>query len=163
MILRMPSHRTSLLCLVLALAFLPLLTGCRRNISGYYVASDKSAVLFLEVAQTSDNHLTGQLDSHVLKPNGGIEQNSVAVRGSVYGENVTIQGSDLFGSKSFVLSGTLSKNELTGAGAAGPLRFSRVPPSEFQAKLAELRMRSLTIVQQKPLPPHATTSGADPR
>jgi len=127
-----------------------LLVGCHRSISGAYLASDKSAVVWLQVVRTPDNHLTGQIAATALKPNGSIEQNSASVIGVVDGENVTIQGSRFFGLESFVLSGTLNGNVLTLTGAQSvPLSFTRSTPAEFQAKVAELNARSQTISQAK--------------
>ena len=127
-----------------------LMAGCHSNISGSYLASDNSAVVWLQVVRTPDNHLTGQIATNVLKPDGTIEQNSVSITGAVDGENVTIQGSRFFGLESFVLSGTLSGNVLTLTGAQSvPLTFTRSTPAEFQAKVAELNARSQSITQAK--------------
>ena len=127
-----------------------LMAGCHSNISGAYLASDKSAMVWLQVVRTPDNHLTGQIATNVLKPDGTIEQNSVSITGAVDGENVTIQGSRFFGLESFVLSGTLSGNVLTLTGAQSvPLTFTRSTPAEFQAKVAELNARSQSITQAK--------------
>jgi hypothetical protein len=127
-----------------------LTVGCHSNISGSYLASDDSAVIWLQVVRTPDNHLTGQLAANVLKPDGTIEQNSALVTGAVDGENVTIQGSRFFGLESFVLSGTLNGNVLTLTGAQSvPLTFARSTSAEFQAKVADLNVRSKSIVQAK--------------
>ena len=143
-------RNVGLLGLMLACASLPLVTGCQRNISGSYLASDNSAVLWLQVVRTPDNHLTGQLAANVLKPDGSIEQNSAPVSGAVDGENVTIQGSRFFGLESFVLSGTLKGNMLTLTGAQSvPLIFTRSTSSEFQAKVSELNARSQSIIHAK--------------
>jgi hypothetical protein len=134
-------------CVVFAVVSM---AGCHSNISGSYLTSDNSAVIWLQVVRTPDNHLTGQLVANVLKPDGTIEWNSVPIAGAVDGENVTIQGSRFFGLESFVLSGTLNGNVLTLTGAqSAPLTFRRSPPSEFQAKVAELNARSQTIIQAK--------------
>jgi hypothetical protein len=126
------------------------MAGCHSNISGAYLASDKSAMVWLQVVRTPDNHLTGQIAANVLKPDGTIEQNSVSITGAVDGENVTIQGSRFFGLESFVLSGTLSGNVLTLTGAQSvPLTFKRSTPAEFQAKVAALHARSQSIIQAK--------------
>jgi hypothetical protein len=126
------------------------MAGCHSNISGAYLASDKSAMVWLQVVRTPDNHLTGQIAANVLKPDGTIEQNSVSITGAVDGENVTIQGSRFFGLESFVLSGTLSGNVLTLTGAQSvPLTFTRSTPAEFQAKVAALHARSQSIIQAK--------------
>ena len=127
-----------------------LMAGCHSNISGSYLASDNSAVVWLQVVRTPDSHLTGQIATNVLKPDGTIEQNSVSITGAVDGENVTIQGSRFFGLESFVLSGTLSGKVLTLTGAQSiPLTFTRSTPAEFQAKVAALNARSQSITQAK--------------
>ncbi len=135
---------------VYAAVAVALMAGCQRNISGSYLASDKSAVIWLQVVRTPDNHLTGQLAENVLKADGTTEQNSASVTGAVDGENVIIQGSRFFGLESFVLSGTLRGNALTLTGAQSvPLTFTASTPAEFQAKLAELSARSQGIIQAK--------------
>jgi hypothetical protein len=127
-----------------------LLSGCHQNISGSYIASDKSTVASLQVVRTPDNHLTGQLSASTLRPDGTIDRNSVSITGAVDGENVTIQGSRFFGLESFVLSGTLNGNELTLTGAQSvPLVFTRSTASEIQAKLAELNAQYQTTAQVK--------------
>ena len=127
-----------------------LMAGCHSNISGSYLASDSSAVVWLQVVRTPDDHLTGQIATNVLKPDGTIEQNSVSISGAVDGENLTNQGSRFFGLESFVLSGTLSGNVLTLTGAQSvPLTFTRSTPAEFQAKVAALNARSKSTIQAK--------------
>jgi hypothetical protein len=129
---------------------LVLMTGCHNNISGSYLAGDKSAVVWLQIVRTPDNHLTGQMAANILKPDGTIEQNSASITGAVDGENVTIQGSRFFGLESFVLSGMLSGNVLTLTGAQStPLTFTRSTSDEFQARIAELNARSQSIIQAK--------------
>jgi len=124
------------------------MAGCHRNISGSYLASDKSAVVWLQVVRTPDNHLTGQMAETVLKPDGTIQQNSVSITGAVDGEDVTIQGSRFFGLESFVLSGTLNGNVLTLTGAQSvPLTFTRSTPAEVQTKVAELNAQSQSIIK----------------
>jgi hypothetical protein len=53
-----------LLCasLLSALA-LASIAGCRKDISGGYLASDQHSVVWLQVVRTADNHLTGSLAS----------------------------------------------------------------------------------------------------
>jgi len=148
--LTMRAYKVGLWGVMLACASLSLVTGCQRNISGSYLASDNSAVLWLQVVRTPDNHLTGQLAANVLKQDGSVEQNSVPISGAVDGENVTVQGSRFFGLESFVLSGTLRGNVLTLTGAQSvPLTFTRSTSSEFQAKVSELNTRSQSIIRAK--------------
>lgn len=148
--LTMRTYKLGLWSVMVACASLSLVTGCQRNISGSYLAGDNSAVLWLQIVRTPDNHLTGQLAANVLKPDGSVEQNSVPVTGAVDGENVTIQGSRFFGLESFVLSGTLRGNVLTLTGAQSvPLTFTRSTSPEFQARVSELNARSQSIIHAK--------------
>jgi len=101
-------------CVVLSVLFAALvLSGCRRKISGSYLASDKVAVCWLQLVRTPDNHLTGQIVLSTLKPDGQIEHQSVALTGPVNGENVTLTGSGFLALASATLSGTFDANSLT--------------------------------------------------
>lgn len=135
------------MALLCGVAVVLIMAGCHRNISGSYLASDKSAVVWLQVVRTPDNHLTGQMAATFLKPDGSVEQNSAPISGAVDGENVTIQGSRFFGLESFAFSGTLNGNVLTLTGAQSiPLTFTRSTLSEFQGKVAELNAQSQAII-----------------
>jgi hypothetical protein len=125
-----------------------MIAGCHRNISGSYLSSDKSAVIWLQVVRTPDNHLTGQMAATALKPDGSMEQNSAPITGAVDGEDVTISGSRFFGLESFTFSGTLKGDKLTLTGAqSAPMVFTRSSLAEFQAANAELNARSQTIIK----------------
>ena len=56
------------------LAVVLLMTGCQRNVSGFYLSSDKNTVVWLQIVRTPDNRLSGQLAASVLKRDGSIEQ-----------------------------------------------------------------------------------------
>jgi len=86
--------RRSSLCVI---AVFVLLTGRKQDISGTYLASDNSTVVWLQLVRTPDNHLTGQLAASVVKPDGSIDRKSASITGAVDGENVTLSGSRLFG------------------------------------------------------------------
>ena len=132
------------------LSVLCLLCACHRNISGSYLASDNGAVCWLEVVRTPDRHLTGQLASSVLKPDGQIEQTAATVTGAIDGENVTISGSGFLGLSEFTLSGTLDWNTLTLTGAQPiPISFKRATVGEFQSAESALNTRSQAILKEK--------------
>jgi hypothetical protein len=126
------------------------LAGCRQNISGSYLASDKSAVCWLQLVRTPDNHLTGQLAASVLKPDGSIERNTTSVTGAVDGENVSLSGSGILGLQSFTLAGTLDGGTLTLSGAQSvPMTLKRSTLATYQAQLADLNNRAQGIVKEK--------------
>jgi hypothetical protein len=133
----------------LTLAFC-LLNGCHRNISGSYLASDSGAVCWLQMVRTPDNHLTGQLATSFLKPDGHIEQTNATVNGAIDGENVTISGSGFLGLSEFTLSGTQDRNTLTLTGAQPiPISFRRSTVAEFQSAESALNTRSQAILKAK--------------
>jgi hypothetical protein len=130
----------------LALVF--VIVGCSHNISGSYLASDKNAVVWLQIVRTPDNHLTGQMAATVLQPNGSIERNSAPITGAVDGENVTISGSRFFGLESFTFSGTLKGDTLTLSGAqSSPLILARSTLAKFQTAETELTDHSQSVIK----------------
>lgn len=127
-----------------------LLAGCQRNISGAWLASDQSSVVWLQVVRTPDNHLTGQLASSVLKPDGSIERDSVQVTGAVDGENVTLSANRFLGLETVTLAGTLHGNTLTLTGGQSiPVTFKRSSLSDYQAQETALNARSQSIAHAK--------------
>jgi hypothetical protein len=129
------------------LAVVFMIAGCSHNISGSYLASDKNAVLWLQMVRTPDNHLTGQITETLIQPNGSIERNSAPITGAVDGENVTISGSRFFGLESFTLSGTLNGDALTLSGAqSSPLVLARSTLAKFQAADTELTDHSQSVI-----------------
>lgn len=136
-------HRFALCCL----AALVLLIGCKKDVSGSYLVNDNVAVCWLQVVRTPDDHLTGQLVSSVLKPDGKIDHESVSLGGAVNGENVTLTGGGLFGLSTTTLSGTFDGNTLTLTGVQlTPVTLKRATLSDYQAQLAEQTKRSDAII-----------------
>lgn len=132
------------------LAALVLLTGCKKDVSGSYLADDKVAVCWLQLVRTPDDHLTGQIVSSVLKPDGKIEHGSVSLTGAVNGENVTLTGSGFLGMATTTLSGTFDGNSLTLTGVQSmPVALKRATLTDYQAKLGEQTTRSQAIISAK--------------
>jgi len=139
-------NRLALCCL----AALVLLTGCKKDVSGSYLADDKTAVCWLQLVRTPDAHLTGQIVSSVLKPDGKIEHGSVSLTGAVNGENVTLTGGGFLGMPSITLSGTFDSNSLTLTGVQStPVTLKRGTLADYQAKLREQTTRSQAVISAR--------------
>lgn len=131
-------------------ATLCLLFACRRNISGSYLATDGSAVCWLQVVRTPDNRLSGQISGSRLADDGSIQRTSTTISGAVDGENVTISGSRFLGLESIALSGTLNGDTLTLTGRQSiPVIFRRAELSDFQRSEAVLTSHSQSIIAAK--------------
>ena len=129
------------------IAAVVLLSGCRRDISGTYLASDRSAVCWLQLVRTPDNHLTGQLVASVLGQDGKVERSSISLTGAVGGGNVTLTGSRFLGLQTTTLSGTLDGNTLTLTEMqAMPVILKRSTLRNSQTQLNELNNRSQAIL-----------------
>jgi len=140
----------SRLC-ICVLATLSLLCGCQRDISGTYLASDKTAVMWLQLVRTPDDHLTGQLSLSKLNTDGKIEYNSASLAGAIGGENVTLSGSGAFGLQTFTFSGILVGNRLTFSGSNDPTPFVliRSEMADYQKQLGNLNALSQAILAAK--------------
>jgi len=134
-----------------ALIGLLTITGCHRDISGSYLASDKSGVMWLQLVRTPDNHLNGELATALLRPDGTVDRQSISVTGAVDGENVTISASRFLGLESVELSGTLRGDTLTltSAGQTSPSILNRARLSDYQAAMKTLDSQSQGILAAK--------------
>jgi hypothetical protein len=101
-------NRFALCCLVAS----ALLTGCKKDVSGSYLADDRVAVCWLQLVRTPDDHLTGQIVSSVLKPDGKIDHGSVSLAGAVNGENITLTGGASLGWRPQPFRGHLTATRL---------------------------------------------------
>lgn len=146
-------HGSRAAALGLGVAALLLLPGCEKSISGSYLASDQRAVCWLQLVQTPDNHVTGQLDALIMKPDGSVERDSISVTGASDGNNVSLKGSSFLGLESVMLSGSLQGDELALTGSQSltaqtiPATFTRSSVTAYQAQVAELNARAQTIVR----------------
>lgn len=144
--LRVNMNRFALCCLP---AFV-LLTGCKKDVSGSYLADDKVAVCWLQLVRTPDDRLTGQIVSSVLKPDGKIDHRSVSLTGAVNGENVTLTGDGYLGMAATTLSGTFDGDSLTLSGVQSmPVALKRATLADYQAKLGEQTTRSQAIISAR--------------
>jgi hypothetical protein len=135
------------LCVV---AVFVLLTSCKRDISGTYLASDDSTVVWLQLVRTPDNHLTGQLAASVMKPDGSIDRKSAPITGAVDGENVTLTATGFFGLQTATFSGTFEGSNLTLTGVEPtPFVLKRSSLADYEAHVAALNARSQNIIAAK--------------
>jgi len=131
-------------CGFVAIVFI---AGCRNNISGSYLAGDNSGVCWLELVRTPDARLTGQVACSSIKLDGSIYRHNSFVVGAVDGENVSLSGDGLFGTKSFVLSGVHQANTITLSSGQTVFTFKSATLNDLQSKQAELESRSQSILK----------------
>lgn len=126
-----------------------LLNGCQRDISGKYLAKFTDGICWLQLVKTPDNHLTGQLETLILRPDGKVERNDVSVTGAVNGRDFTISAS-AFGLQVLALSGTLAGNRLTLTGVQpSPLRLERSDLNEYEREMNTLNAKAEQILVEK--------------
>jgi hypothetical protein len=132
------------------LAAIVLLTGCKKDVSGSYLAADNTGICWLQLVRTPDDHLTGQLVVSELKSDGKIDHKSASLSGAVAGENIALTTSGFLGLSTATLSGTFDGKSLTLTGVqTTPVTLTRTTLSEYQSKLAEQTTRSQAIISAK--------------
>ena len=76
---------------ILWLALCLSTSGCSKHaLSGQYLASTPTAVARLQLVETPDNHLSGQIEVSALQPDGKIQYINSAVNGAADGPNVSL-------------------------------------------------------------------------
>lgn len=130
----------------LVLAVTLVLSGCQRDISGKYLAKYTDGICWLQLVRTPDDHLTAQMETDQLHPDGKIERNVVALSGAANGDSITLSASTL-GFSTVTLAGSIEHGKLTLIGLQpAPLVLSRSEIAEYQRELTALNSRSQKIV-----------------
>ncbi len=140
----------SILLLVLGFG----ISACSKyGLSGQYIANTPMAVARLQLVETPDNRLSGQIEVSTLQPDGKIKYVNSAVTGAADGPNVSLtleSTSPLL--NSVQVSGTFSLNGLTLTGGfTGSHSSTFVLHSgnlnQYHAALAILNKRSVALLE----------------
>jgi len=132
------------------LSALALLSGCRKDVSGSYLASDSASVCWLQLVRTPDNHLSGQILASVLGSDGRIEHSSASLIGAVNGDDVTLTGGGFLGMATTTLSGKFNGDALTLTGVQStPVSLRRASLADYQELLGQQVTRSQAVISAR--------------
>jgi hypothetical protein len=113
--------------------------------TGSYLCNTPSSIMWLQIVQTPDGKVSGQMDTALLLNTGKFTFRSSEVKGSANGNLVTLQY-DGAGVGLVRVSGTLKGDKLTvtGSGESGPYvaEFGRATTSDYKAALDSLKAKS---------------------
>lgn len=133
-----------------------LLSGCSRHeVSGAYIAKFTNGIYWLQLVETPDKHLTGQLDTAVLDTDGKVAYNNLSVSGAIGGDNISLQLKPIsFLPLRETVSGMLSGNKLTltgefSRGQPNTIVFLRSDAGEYQVEAKALNVQSQRILAAK--------------
>ena len=147
------------LCSVQRLAVVILLLGLigcgRSNHSGEYLASTATTVVRLQIVETADKHLSGQMEVSNMNPEGQIHYIDWSVGGVADGSDISLNlkpTSLLLGVVN--VSGSLSGNKLTlTGGISGTSSDSyvlyRSSLDQYRTALAALKRQSAATIKQR--------------
>lgn len=129
-----------------------VLTACSRNASGEYVGNSTTSVVRLQLVETPDKHLSGQMDVAILKPDGTIVSETLKIAGTTDGNKLSLTASapPVPLGPVFNLSGTIGWNSLdvTASGGNGLLKTVTLKPGnvdEYNTALSALQKKSASI------------------
>src|SRR5450756_2875093 len=87
----MPSMRCRFVSILYLAAASVLLIGCSRHeVSGSYIAKFTNGIYRLQLVETPDKHLTGQLDTLVLGTDGKVAYDNLSVSRAVNGGDISV-------------------------------------------------------------------------
>ncbi len=131
------------------------LVGCGdKSASGTYIAEFTNAAWLLQLVETPDRHLTGQLET-VTDVDGKIETASYAVSGAVEGNNIAVSlNAPVILSQPISASGTFTSSEITLTGMLGSREpvthvFKRGAVEKFHSLVQAINAQAATIQAAK--------------
>jgi hypothetical protein len=127
--------------------------GCSRSASGEYVGSTATSVVRLQLVETPDKHVSGQMNVATLKPDGTIVSETLQISGTTDGDNLSLTASapPVPLGPVFNLSGTYgwSSLNITESSLSGQLKtitMNRSGTKEYNAALSQLQKQSALIL-----------------
>jgi hypothetical protein len=130
-----------------------LLAGCSHTISGAYVAHGEGFVGMIQITQTSNGQLLGTLSYTVLKSNGSLDHDTIALTGAADGNSLTLVAkSPIPFFPSLTLSGTIDHGVITLTNPSGTAQlFTTGRADDYQSAVQQLSARGGTIQHQQHL------------
>lgn len=138
---------------IVAFGFLAVLCGCgQKNVSGSYIAKPPGTVVWLQLVETPDKHLTGQLDTASIDKSGKLVYLNAPVSGAINGESISISFKpQALLASSVQLAGTFSGDILTlrGGPTGDAVTLHRANDDEFAKGRQELVEQSQRLLAAK--------------
>src|SRR5258708_6920626 len=139
--------------LVLLVTVALMLGGCwQHNISGKYIAKSTNEISLLQLVETPDGHITGQLETQILKEDGKIEYHNLSVTGAADGENVSLSFKSSPIPFTITAFGTLNGNRFILTGGFSGIRqvvMVRSNLADYQEQVSSLNTQSQNILVAK--------------
>lgn len=133
-----------------------LVVGCGpKSVSGTYIAKFTNGVEMLQLVETPDHHVTGQLQGVDFDKNGKLENISFSVTGAVDGSNISLTFKPTFFlSENITEAGTFDGAKITLTGKlANPqpsaVVFERSSAEEFETLAKAVNDRSQQLLAAK--------------
>jgi hypothetical protein len=148
--------RIKIALLIAAVACGALVGGCsEQGLSGQYIAKFQNGLVWLQITQTSDQRLTGQLEKFVLKDTGDLKYQTFSVTGAADGKNVALvlKGTSLL-AQTINVAGTFDGKRLTligdlGQGQPSGIVLVRSDVREYVTQGNVLKEQSRKILEAK--------------
>jgi len=105
---------------------LPLMACSKADVSGTYLASDPDMAMMLQLAESSDDRISGQLSFITIDSDGHVESKTAAITGAADGSAIklTVQPVPLLPIGTALSGSRNSRGQLT---LNGPAKDGQVP------------------------------------
>lgn len=126
-------------------------TACGKpNVTGQYVLAGDDGAVMLQLVQTPDQTLTGQINSAYIDKSGKVEQVQRLVTGVTDNGAITLAtkaNSFLEGQAGY--TGRLSGNTLTLTGQSGTMALKKSSAATFEKALVSIQTKSEAILEER--------------
>ncbi|WP_162634340.1 hypothetical protein [Ralstonia sp. GX3-BWBA] len=136
-----------------ALGLLTVLTGCGpKSVSGGYLGKTPGTVVWLQLVETPDKHITGQLNTSTIDKDGKLLYITAPVTGAVDGQSISLSVKrDVLLAATVQLGGTVNGDTLNlrGGPTGDEVILHRAKDDEFAADKQELAEQSQRFLAAK--------------
>jgi hypothetical protein len=125
------------------------LAGCRSDVSGVYVGISPTDAEMVQLVQASDGKISGRIEQALIKDDGSVSDESMAVEGVVDGSQIVLTPKASLSDGSGSQTGLIRGDTLELSWSGGHRSLKRSDAATFATEAGKVRTRATEIVADR--------------
>jgi hypothetical protein len=123
--------------------------GCRSDVSGVYIGTSPTDAEMVQLVQGSDGKVTGRIEQVLIKADGSVSDESIAVEGAADSSQIVLTPKASLSDGSGSQTGLIHNNSLELSWNGGHRTLTKSDAAKFATEAGKVRARAAEIVADR--------------